>query len=130
MIPTTTNINTVSETDSEKFYDMCMIERLCHNNEERIKKLVSVFIEQMPQSVEEIKQAYAKRDFAVVRKTAHRIKPTLSYYAIIKIEKDILQIEKMAKGEVDSADMELKIIKLDIVVGEVVKKMKQDYFNN
>mgnify|MGYP000962010832 CR=1 FL=1 len=84
----------------------------------------------MPQSVEEIKQAYAKRDFAVVRKTAHRIKPTLSYYAIIKIEKDIQQIERMAKEGSDNAELELKIIKLDIVVAEVVKKMKQEYFNN
>jgi len=130
MITTTTNINTIFETGSEKFYDMCMIERLCHNNADRIKKLVSVFIEQMPQSVEEIKQAYAKRDFAVVRKTAHRIKPTLSYYAIIKIEKDIQQIERMAKEGSDNAELELKIIKLDIVVAEVVKKMKQEYFNN
>lgn len=130
MIYTETNTHILSETGSEKFYDMCMIERLCHFNTERIKKLVGVFIEQVPQAIEEIKQAYAKKDYSIIRKTAHRIKPTLSYYAIIKIEKDIQQIERMAKEGVDTADLELKIIKLDIVVAEVVKKMKQEFFNN
>lgn len=126
-----TYTDVLTETDSEKFYDMCMIERLCHHNAERIKKLVSVFIEQIPQSVEEIKQAYAKGDFAVVRKTAHRIKPTLSYYAIVKVEKDIKQIERLAKEEgPDTADLEMKIIKLDIVLTEVVRKMKQEFFIN
>lgn len=130
MISTETNTHLLSETDSEKFYDMCMIERLCHFNEERIKKLVSVFIEQVPQAVEEIKLAYSRKDFSVIKKTAHRIKPTLSYYAIIKVEKDIQQIERIARNGGDTADLELKIIKLDMVVAEVVRKMKQEFFNN
>ncbi len=129
MISETMNPGGLAALHTEKLYDMCMIERLCHQNTERIQKLVAVFIDQVPRAMEEIKLAYAAGDLATVRKTTHRIKPTLSYYAIVKIEKDVLQIEKMAKQGIASAELELKIARLDKVLSEVVQRMKQDFFN-
>jgi len=120
--------NTV--TPVEKLYDLCMIDRLCRGNQDKVKKMVEVFINTAPQSVEEIKIAYLQGDFAVVKKVAHRIKPTLSYYAIIKIEKDILQIEKLAKEGLPCTELEQKIIKVDEVISQVIEKMKQDILHN
>lgn len=130
MITNATNICSISEGHAEKLYDMCMIERLCHFNKERILKLVQVFIEQAPQAMEEIKQAFAKGDLATVKKTAHRIKPTLSYYAIVKVEKDILSIEKMAKTGEAGSGLQTAINNADNIVAAVVTSMKQEFFNN
>ena len=58
---------------------------------------------------------------------AHRIKPTLSYYAIVKIEKDIQQIERLAKEELATPELELRIKKLDEVINEIVSQMKKDF---
>jgi HPt (histidine-containing phosphotransfer) domain-containing protein len=125
-----TNASVQIDTIPEKLYDMCMIERLCHQNKEQIKKLVKVFIDQIPQAVEEIKMAYKNRDFVIIRNTAHRIKPTLGYYAIIKLEKNIQEIEILASQEMASDDFEMKIIKLNIVVDQVVQELKNEFFNN
>jgi HPt (histidine-containing phosphotransfer) domain-containing protein len=111
---------------TEKLYDLCMIEQLCRGNLERVKKMVKVFIEQIPLSVEEIKLAFNKRDFVKIKNVAHRIKPTLSYYAIVKIEKDIQLIERLAKDELANPELELKIKKLDNVINEIVVQMKKD----
>lgn len=121
----TTDLQT--ENLSEKLYDMCMIEMMCRGNQDQIKKLVKVFIDQVPQSIEEIKAAYAKGDFSMVRKVAHRIKPTLGYYAIVKIEKDILQIEALAKAGIATTELALKINKVEDVVNRIVEKMKKDF---
>jgi HPt (histidine-containing phosphotransfer) domain-containing protein len=121
--------NTIVKTDipDEKLYDLCMIEQLCRGNQEKVKKIVQVFIEQIPQSVEEIKSAYSKRDFLVIKNVAHRIKPTLSYYAIIQVEKDIQLIEKLAKEELATPELEVKIKKLDTVINQIVEQMKKDF---
>jgi HPt (histidine-containing phosphotransfer) domain-containing protein len=104
-----------------------MIKHLCHGNMEKVNKMVSVFIEQIPQAVEEIKSAYDIRDFMTIKKVAHKIKPTLSYYAVVKVEKDIQLIEKMAENELVSVELELMILKLDEVVNLTVEKMKEDF---
>jgi HPt (histidine-containing phosphotransfer) domain-containing protein len=115
------------ETTDEKVYDICMIEQLCHGNQERIKKMVMVFIDQVPKVIAEIKKAYIHGDLVTIRKKAHQVKPTLGYYAIIKIEKDINQVEKLAKAGVEISELGLKIARVDEVVNLVVEKMKQDF---
>lgn len=117
-------------SQEEKLYDLCMIDRLCRGNQEKVRRMVEVFVAQTPQSVEEIKKAYVNGDYAVIKSVAHRIKPTLNYYAIVKIEKDVLMIEKLAKEGVATPELDLKIRKLDEVLNSVVKKMKQDILHN
>lgn len=114
----------------EKLYDLCMIDRLCRGNQEKVKQMVEVFVTQTPQSVEEIKKAYVNGDYAVIKSIAHRIKPTLSYYAIVKIEKDVLMIERLAKEGMANPELDFKIRKLDEVISSVVEKMKQDILHN
>jgi HPt (histidine-containing phosphotransfer) domain-containing protein len=114
----------------EKLYDICMIDRLCRSNQDQVKKMVAVFIKEIPNAVEEIKQAYTNSDFVTVKKTTHRIKPTLSYYAIIKIEKDIRRIEVLAKEGKALPELELKIAKVENVLDAVVQRLKTDFLNN
>lgn len=127
MIHTATDpvFNTTMPT--EGLYDLCMIERLCRGNQEQVKKMISVFIKQIPQALEEIKKAYSKKDFITIKNTAHRIKPILSYYAIIKIEKDIRLVEALAKDEMATLEMELRIKKIDEVLTQVVAEMKKTF---
>jgi len=114
----------------EKLYDICMIDRLCRGNQEQVKKMVAVFIKEIPNAIEEIKQAYNSSDFVTVKKTTHRIKPTLSYYAIIKIEKDIRRIEALAKQGEAVSELELKISRVEKVIDAVVERLKTDFLYN
>jgi HPt (histidine-containing phosphotransfer) domain-containing protein len=129
MIHTAADLGFTKAISTEDLYDLCMIERLCRGNQEQVKKMVSVFVKQVPQTIEEIKSAYTKRDFVTIKNAAHRIKPILSYYAIVKIEKDIREVEAMAKDELATFEMELKIKKLDEVLSQVVAAMKKDILN-
>lgn len=130
MIDFNSNGHANTRVMDEKLYDLCMIEQLCRGNHDQVKKMVAVFISQVPEAVEEIKSAFHNRDFSSIKQTAHRIKPTLSYYAIVKIIKDIQQIETMAEEGVASAALEMKIQKLDTVTTEVIELMKKDFLIN
>lgn len=115
-----------TEVNTEKLYDLCMIELLCRGKQEKVKKMVEVFIVEMPKAVQEIRSAFINNDFLTVRNTAHRIKPTLSYYAIVKIEKDMKQIEKLAEQGLASNELDTKIKKLEDVIHEIVEQMKNN----
>jgi len=113
-------------TASEKLFDLCMIENLCHGNQQNVKKMLKVFVEQIPAAVEDIKVAYRSTDFNTIKKTAHRIKPVLRYYAIIKIEKDIEQIEVLAEEGLPSGELEQRINRVATVIGQVAAQMKNN----
>lgn len=130
MIHTQTNTKSETGISTEKLYDLGMIEMLCHGNKEQVKKMVMVFIDQVPKSIEDIKSAYTIKDFDIIKNIAHRIKPVLSYYAIIKVEKDILLIEKWAEEKTSSFEMELKIKKLDAIIEKIVEQLKKDFLHN
>lgn len=114
------------EINDEKLYDLCMIELLCRGKKEKVKKMVEVFMIEMPKAVSEIRTAYLNNDFTTVKNTAHRIKPTLSYYAIVKIEKDMKLIEKLADQETASYELEITIKKLEDLIHEIVDQMKNN----
>jgi HPt (histidine-containing phosphotransfer) domain-containing protein len=121
---------TLTLAPDEKLYDICMIERLCRGNQEQVKKMVGVFIKEIPTAIEEIKRAFINGDLVSVKNITHRIKPTLSYYAIIKIEKDIRNIEALAKQGNAGVELELKITNVENVIAAVAEKLKTDFLNN
>jgi HPt (histidine-containing phosphotransfer) domain-containing protein len=115
-----------TENTDEKLYDLCMIEHLCRGKKEKVNKMVMLFIDDIPKTVSLIKLAYEQSDFATIKNLAHKIKPTLSYYAVVKLEKDMKQIEKLALEGQKTEELGLKINKLESVIHQIVDDMKKN----
>jgi HPt (histidine-containing phosphotransfer) domain-containing protein len=111
----------------EQLYDMSYINKICRNDPERIKKMVGVFVSTIPGAVEEIKEQYIKQDYDALKKTAHRIKPVILIYAIVRAERVILDIEKMAKNRVGIDELGNKIASLQHTIRIVVNEMKKEF---
>ena len=110
----------------EKLYKLDLLKKLSHNNEEVIRKLMHVFIEQASKAVAEIKAAYEVEKFDMVSSIAHKIKPTYGYFGIPDIEKDIEMIELLANLETASSDLEKLIRHLETITRAVIEDMKED----
>jgi len=123
---TETNIPNEGIASGEKLYDLCMIEKLCRGNQEQVKQMLHVFIDQVPKAVEEIRLAYRENDFDKVKKAAHRIKPVLSFYAVIKIEEEIRMIESAA-SLLSQSEFEYTLAKVDTVITHIVAQMKNTF---
>lgn len=120
-------MNTVFEKGSslEKLYDLGMIDKFCRGDKDRTKKMIQLFVKDMPVSIEEIKQAYKAKDFIALKKTAHRIKPVLSLYSIVKIGQDIEVLANLRMEEMITPETEFKINKLDNVISLVTQEMNR-----
>ncbi|GAB2838306.1 Hpt domain-containing protein [Ferruginibacter profundus] len=126
MHPSDNQFEAGAAAPGEKLYELSMIDQLCRGNQEQVAKMIAVFVEQVPPSVEEIKLAYNNLDFVTIKKTAHKIKPTLTYYGIASLVKDIRFIEALAETA-SVNELAVKIKKLDDVITAVVAQMKKDY---
>jgi HPt (histidine-containing phosphotransfer) domain-containing protein len=112
----------------EKLFDLSMIVQMCRGKEEQIKKMLTVFINQTPETIAIIKRSFHEKDFDLLKNTVHRIKPTLTYYGIHQLIDEMNEVEQMAERSLNTHELELKINHLELVLTLVVEKMKKDFF--
>lgn len=109
----------------EALYSLSLLKKLAHNNQEIIRKMIRVFLEQAPAAVEEIKAAWAAGKLELVSSIAHKIKPTFGYFAI-PVEKDIMMIELLSNLEEDMPEIKKLIDRLEAITNKVMAEMKED----
>jgi HPt (histidine-containing phosphotransfer) domain-containing protein len=110
----------------ENIYHLAIIDQFCSGNPEQVKKMVIIFMEQASQSVNEMKSAYMHRDFVSIKRIAHKLKPTITYYGIATVEETIRAIEIVAEQEL-AAELRPMIEKMGEVISRVIEKMKTDF---
>ncbi len=88
----------VNNVTANKLYDLSKLEAMSRGDNGFIKKMVSLFIEQVKVSLAEINSAHKKNDWDTVHKIAHRIKPSIDNMGIQILYNTVREIEKESKS--------------------------------
>ncbi len=110
----------------EKLYDLSKLLAICKDDNEFIRKMLSLFVNETPPLVTKMKEGLAAGDFETVRFYAHRMKPSITNLGINTLVSDILKIELTKDDNPELADM---VKKLDATIEEVVDQMMAEYPN-
>lgn len=110
-----------------KFYELQLIHKMCRGDEEKIAKMMVVFINQTSQSIQEIMTAYSEKDFLRIERLVHKIKPTLTYFGTTTLEKEFLYLEDLLIKKSELSELELKILSINTLIKKVVDEMKNDF---
>ncbi len=98
--PGSNNSNITNETlmqqEIKKLYDLASLSRISRGNTAFIKKMIGLFRQQVPQSVQDMKAALQENDFEKLRSIAHKIKPAVDNMGITSLYNVIRDIEKNA----------------------------------
>ncbi|CCH02758.1 multi-sensor hybrid histidine kinase [Fibrella aestuarina BUZ 2] len=105
-------------------YDLSTVMNLAKGNQAFVDRMVDLFMRYGPESVQEIRAAYAAGQFEQVRKVAHRVKPSIDNMGISSLTADIRAIEANAETWQTSPELETLIDKLDRVMNVVVEQLK------
>ena len=118
---------TNTHSGREQLYNLSMVNKMCRGKQESILKMVTVFISQISQSVQQITVANQKKDFGKIKNEIHKVKPTLTYYGTAKIEKELRVLEKLVLGSFTEKEIEMNINTLNTITNQTVAKMKIDF---
>mgnify|MGYP006429207529 CR=1 FL=1 len=121
------NKTTNNNTSGDKSYDLQLINKMCRGNEEQVHKMVKLFIEQISKSMEEIKTAYHEKDFVKIKKLAHKIKPTLSYFGTTQLQDEFKHTVLLLSEENISAEADSKVENLLTMTNDIVQEIKSDF---
>lgn len=117
-----------SPAENEPLYDISKITQLSKGNPQFIKKMIDLFIEHTPPAVTQIKLAYEAQDFATMRKTAHRIKPSLDNLRIAQAMEDVRALEGFGENSLAYESVKQVVARLEKVVQEVVSALEKESF--
>ena len=84
-----------SDLSAGKLYDLTLIDKMCRGNQEQVAKMVKVFVNEISQSAEDINSAFSEKNFSSIKKLTHKVKPTLTYFGVEKLQKELLEIEAL-----------------------------------
>ncbi len=72
------------------------LKKTAAGNTDFVKKMIQLFIDETPSSVDTIKNSFQSQDWPNVKSAAHKIKPSFAILDINELKDEIVEIEKHA----------------------------------
>ncbi|MDQ3190640.1 MAG: response regulator [Bacteroidota bacterium] len=104
--------------NSEGFYDLNELKKITRGDETFLKKIIELFIDHTPESVDKIKIATAQQDWEQVSMLAHKMRPSFAHMGV----KDMAEKLKIIE---DNAGERKNLDELPAMVNEFYKKTEK-----
>jgi hypothetical protein len=114
-------------TATNKLYDLTMIETISGGDETFLKKMMQIFVDTMPQSMEEIQKELQQQDWEKVGKVAHKMKSTIDSMGIEQLKQDIRTIEQNGKKKEGLDVMHGLIDKVIGILEQCITQVRRDF---
>ena len=109
------------------YYDISEIKTISRGNDDFVKKMLKMFIEQAPVHISEMKSKFIANEFIGVGEIAHRIKPTIDNMGIASLKTTIREIEKIGKSGQDNGSLPTLMEKVEMDILSAINAIKSDY---
>lgn len=107
-----------------QYIDMSYLEEMSDGCEEFICEISEVFVEQMPQLIQQMRKHLAERNIKEFHKTVHKAKSSIKIMGIKPLINDIHEIEKDKTSE-NYLIIELFIEKFDNICNKAIEEVKE-----
>ncbi|MFD1293697.1 Hpt domain-containing protein [Lutibacter holmesii] len=100
---------------------------MCRGNQEQVAKMVKVFTSEISQSVADINTAFSEKDFLTIKKLTHKVKPTLTYFGVEKLQKELLLIDALLLTDFDITTLETHLNNFTKLTTKVIDQLNNDF---
>lgn len=113
-----------SEQDAGPLYDLTAIYELANGDDAFVKRMVEMFVQRTPATVDKMQAAAETGDFTTAGKLAHQLKPSIDTLKIIGAKELVREIEKAGKsGGAGLAEMLERLVE---VLGPVLVGLRAE----
>ena len=119
--------NTQVTQNHEKLYDLSMVKTISGGDESFVKRMVNLFIETMPPSLQELQHETKQQNWQSVSKLAHKMKATIDSMGINSLKEIIRTIETNGKKGEELDKIPALVEQIVATVQVCVDQLKQEY---
>ncbi len=114
------------DSTENKLYDLNMIHSVSGGDGAFIKKMILLFIETVPQNVQELVDATQQKNWEHVSKMAHKLKSTIDSMGIRSIHDQIRAVEMNAKNKEQLERMPDMVRQVESVVSLCIRQLREE----
>lgn len=111
---------------NSRLYDLSMVQSVSGGDESFIKKMVALFIETVPQNMQDLKNALKEENWDQVGKTAHKLKSTIDSMGIKSIRQEIRTVEANARQKEGLDAVPDLVATVDNVIKECIGQLQAE----
>jgi HPt (histidine-containing phosphotransfer) domain-containing protein len=108
-------------------YNLSKVYALSDNDSEFVHQILTLFVTEVPEDLEQVKEGIKKKDHKHAYAYAHKIKPTLDLLGLNVAFEEILQVEAWTKVEGKKKDIKETFKSIKNQVEEAIKEIKKDF---
>ena len=108
-------------------YNLAKVYALSDNDPEFVDQILSLFVNEIPDDLEEIKEGIKKGDHKHAYAYAHKVKPSLDLLGLNVAFEEILQIEAWTKAEGEKKEIKETFKSVKTQVEDAIKELKKDF---
>ena len=108
-------------------YNLSKLYALSENDSEFVNQIVTLFVNEVPKDLLEIKLGIKSESYKEVRAHAHKIKPTLDLMGMHVAFEELVLIEAWAKAEGKTKNIKETYKCVKSQVKEAIKEIKKDF---
>jgi HPt (histidine-containing phosphotransfer) domain-containing protein len=118
---------TESREHSDKLYDLSSLEELSGGNNDFIRQMIILFLEQAAATIAGMENAIAEKGISQIKSLTHQLKPNIEIFCINNLGDWIKEIEHMAENNPGSPLLEDKIRQCNALLRQVMDQLKNHY---
>ncbi|HMH32609.1 MAG TPA: response regulator [Puia sp.] len=118
--------HTQKSTAYVKLYDLSIVQSVSGGDRAFIKKMVLLFMETVPQNVNELTSALKSENWEQVGKMAHKLKSTVDSMGIKSIHTDIRTVESNAKQQKNLSDIAGLTNRIETIINECIGQLQEE----
>lgn len=110
----------------EQYYKLDRVKELADNDKDFINALASVFVEEVPQDLEVLKQAVGDNDYGTTYQIAHKLKPTVDLFELGILD-DVILVQDWGKLKKENLDINPIFNKVVAAIESAILEIKLDF---
>ena len=115
------------KNEGELLYNLSYLSDISRGDEAFMKKMIDLFIEQIPLAIHDIHEAYKAGDLSKVKSLAHKTKSSIDTLGIASIQSEIKEIEMLAMNHQSGPRLDELIAKLTDVVPNAIEQLRNNF---
>ena len=89
----------LKEESRSSLYDLEELRAITKGNPEFFNEMIQTFLENAEEGIRQIRQAYSRADWEVIRETSHRLIPSYKHLSIHGVVSDLIELKSRAGKE-------------------------------
>lgn len=108
-----------------KFTDLTYLESISGGDQDFINEIIDLFKNQMPESIDEMKNAYHNNDPVTIGEVAHKAKPSAIYIGNKALENKLKTLQELKNTQKIDETIESSIKEVEELSQKVIDELSQ-----